>query len=355
MKILTLGLSISSSWGNGHATTYRSLYKGLAERGHELYFLEYDKPWYASNRDFSSAEDYKLLFYASIDGLKRKYENLIKDADVVIVGSYVPEGVAVIDYVNKVANGIKMFYDIDTPITLEKLGHYEFEYLRPEQISLFDVYLSFSGGRALEILAGKYNARMPVPFYCSFDPDNYYPEDMEEKWLMGYLGTYSFDRQPGLDQLLLQSARIYPAGYSVAGPSYPEKVKWPENVQRFEHLPPSEHRKFYCSQRFTLNLTRKAMVALGYSPSVRLFEAAACGTAIVSDWWEGLDELFVPGEEIIIAHTTKDVIEAFDDYDKDKAAKLGLKARKKVIEEHSGYARAGQLEKYISALSRVAV
>jgi spore maturation protein CgeB len=355
MKIITLGLSISSSWGNGHATTFRSLYKGLAERGHELYFLECDKPWYAKNRDFTSAEDYELLFYSGIDALKKDHEKLIRNADVVIVGSYVPEGIEVIEYVNKIAGGIKMFYDIDTPITLEKLAHYEYEYIKPEQIPLFDVYLSFSGGRALEILADKYGARMPQPFYCSFDPENYYPEHQDERWLLGYLGTYSFDRQPGLDQLLIQPARIYPSNYAVAGPSYPKGIKWPDNVQRIEHLPPSAHREFYCSQRFTLNLTRKAMIALGHSPSVRLFEAAACGTAIISDWWEGLDEFFVPGEEIIIASTTKDVIEAFDDYDQEKAEIVGRKARKKVVEKHSGYARAGQLEEYIAALSRVAV
>lgn len=355
MKIVTLGLSISSSWGNGHATTFRSLYKGLEMRGHELYFLERDVPWYSGNRDFSKGEGYELIFYSNLQELKNKYDQLITDADVVIVGSYVPDGVEVIEWVTKTAKGIKIFYDIDTPVTLEKLHKCDYEYLRPEQISLFDAYFSFSGGRTLEILEQEYGAKVAKPFYCSFDPDLYFPTDSDEKWLLGYLGTYSFDRQRGLDQLLLQTSKIYPSEYVVAGPSYPERIKWPDNVQRLEHLPPSEHLDFYCNQRFTLNVTRKAMKSLGHSPSVRLFEAAACGTAIISDWWEGLDELFTPGEEIIIASTTKDVIEAFDDYDREKAKEMGLKAREKVINEHSGYARAGQLEQYVSELTNVPV
>ncbi|MGK7391611.1 MAG: CgeB family protein [Candidatus Cyclobacteriaceae bacterium M2_1C_046] len=356
MKIVTLGLSISSSWGNGHATTFRSLYKGLNMRGHDLYFLEREVPWYAGkNRDFEKGEGYSLIFYSDLQELKEEYEQLISSADVVIVGSYVPDGVEVIDWVSKTAKGLKLFYDIDTPVTLEKLHKCDYEYLRPEQINLFDAYLSFSGGRTLDILEHEYNAKVAKHFYCSFDPDLYYPCDKEEKWILGYLGTYSFDRQPGVDQLLLQPSKIYPQQYVVAGPSYPQRIKWPDNIKRIEHLPPSEHLEFYCSQRFTLNVTRKAMKALGHSPSVRLFEAAACGTAIISDWWEGLDELFIPGEEIIIADTTKDVIEAFDDYDREKAKEMGLKAREKVINEHSGYARAGQLEQYVSELTNVLV
>lgn len=354
MKIVTLGLSISSSWGNGHATTYRSLYKGLVSRGHELYFLERDMPWYAGNRDFSKAEDYELIFYNSLQELE-DHEELIKDADVVIIGSYVPDGIDVINWTVKAAKGLKFFYDIDTPVTLEKLHQFDFEYIRPEQISLFDAYLSFSGGKTLDILKNEYGAKMAKPFYCSFDPDLYYHYDLKEKWLLGYLGTYSFDRQPGVDQLLLQPAKIYPSNYVVAGPSYPERINWPDNVDRINHLPPRKHCEFYSKQRFTLNITRKAMKALGHSPSVRLFEAAACGTPVISDWWEGIDELFTPGEEIIIAHTTKDVIEAFDDYNAEKAREMGLKARKKVINEHSGYARAEQLEEYITELSNVAV
>lgn len=353
MKIVTLGLSISSSWGNGHASTYRSLYKGLIERGHELYFLEKDVPWYANYRDFSETEDYELRFYSTFKNLKDQFESILASADMVIVGSYVPDGVQVIDWVMKHANGIKAFYDIDTPVTLEKLHQYQFEYIRPEQIPLFDLYLSFSGGKTLDILENEYNAKAAKAFYCSFDPELYFPTKCEEKWLLGYLGTYSFDRQPGVDQLLIQPSKIYPENYVVAGPSYPDRIKWPDNVERIEHLAPSKHCKFYCQQRFTLNVTRKAMKALGHSPSVRLFEAAACGTAIISDWWEGLDELFIPGEEIITAHTTKDVIETFDDYDEDRATRIGLKARQKVISEHSGYARAGQLEEYVHELAKI--
>ena len=87
----------------------------------------------------------------------------------------------------------------------------------------------------------------------------------------------------------------------LAGPHYPADISWPSNVQRKEHLPPAEHRKFYNSQQYTLNVTRQDMIKAGYSPSVRLFEAAACGVPIISDYWEGLDSLFKPGSEVLLA------------------------------------------------------
>src|SRR5207253_6090561 len=108
--------------------------------------------------------------------------------------------------------------------------------------------------------------------------------EVPQRWDLGYLGTYSADRQPALDQLMLQPARRWPLGrWVVAGPQYPASLDWPSGVERLEHVSPDQHRGFYSAQRFTLNLTRAAMLRAGYSPSVRLFEAAACGTPIISD------------------------------------------------------------------------
>ncbi len=347
MKITFIGLSLTSSWGNGHATTYRALLKALYRRGHDLSFLEHDKPWYRENRDFATADYCKLRLYSSLDDLHNGYAGVVRDADLVIVGSYVPHGVEVIEWVLQNAKGVKAFYDIDTPVTLDKLRKSDFEYIEPEQIGRLDLYLSFAGGYALKLLRTTYEARNPQPFYCSVDPELYYPEDVEKHFLMGYLGTYSTDRQPALERLMLEAARkLQDYRFVVAGPGYPETISWPPNVQRIHHLPPSRHRAFYNSQQIALNVTREPMVEMGHSPSVRLFEAAACGVPVMSDWWTGLDELFTEGEEIFIARDASESLHVLNEIDDVRLRQVGANARQKVLRHHSSDHRARELEQY---------
>lgn len=348
MKFVVIGLSITSSWGNGHATTYRALLKELSALGHEILFLEKDVPYYASNRDLEKPDFCRLGLFTSTENLKQTFLSEVVEADVVIVGSYVPDGVAVGNWVNKTAKGVTAFYDIDTPVTLAKLERQDHEYLDKELISRYDLYLSFSGGRILDHLENYYNSPCARALYCSVDPALYFPEESEKIWQLGYLGTYSPDRQPTLDELLIKPAAQYEAGkFVVAGPQYPQEIKWPENVERIDHLPPSLHRNFYNSQHFTLNVTREDMIKAGYSPSVRLFEAAACGVPIISDYWDGIESIFEPGSEILIAKNDSQVLEYFMDLNVEDRKKLGERARKKVLENHTAKARAKELENYV--------
>ena len=356
LDIVILGLSLSSSWGNGHATTYRSLVKGLYQEGHSVDFLERDVSWYAENRDLESSPHCSLHFYQNTQELKEEYRRLILNADLVIIGSYLKNGVDIGHWVGEQALGVTAFYDIDTPVTMDKLANEDYEYIEPELIPKFDLYLSFSGGSILQKLEQEYGANKAKPFYCSVDPDLYYPEERNMQWQLGYLGTYSDDRQPTLDELLIQTAEKRESGsFVVAGPQYPSTIKWPENVKRIEHLPPDKHRKFYNRQGFTLNVTRAAMIDAGFSPSVRLFEAAACATPIISDFWEGLDKLFEPGHEILIARSTQDVLHYLKEYSEKERKLMGKRARKKVLNEHSSRERAKQLIGYIEELKEVVV
>lgn len=347
LNITILGLSITSSWGNGHATTFRGLVRELAKKGHTVTFLERDVPWYASNRDEPAPPYCKTILYSSLDELKELYNNYIQDADLVVVGSYVPEGVAVGQYVVDHANGVTAFYDIDTPVTLAKLEREDYEYLHPDLIAQYDMYLSFTGGPTLQRLEEVFGSPMARPFYCSFDPELYYPEAQPQKWDLGYLGTYSDDRQPPLQKLMLDAASELKEGkFVVAGPQYPATIQWGQNVERIEHLPPAEHRAFYCSQRFTMNITRADMIRAGYSPSVRLFEAAACGTPIISDYWEGIETIFEPGKEILIAHTAQDTLHYLQNISEEERKKIGERARRKVMAQHTAAHRATELENY---------
>ncbi len=347
-NLVILGLSLSSSWGNGHATTYRALVRALAARGHRILFLEREQPWYAANRDLPNPDFCRLEFYESLAGLAR-WRAEIAAADAVIVGSYVPDGIAVGRFVQDEAGGLRLFYDIDTPVTLARLAEGACEYVSPELIRGFDVYLSFSAGPALETLARRYGVPKAVPFYCSVDPDLYRPVRRPRRYDLSYLGTYSDDRQPGLDRLLFAAARRLPEQrFIVAGSQYPDSIRWPRNVWYVEHVPPAEHAAFYRSSRFTLNLTRGDMMRLGFSPSVRLFEAAACGTPIISDVWDGLDSLFVPEREIALARATEDVVDVLTRWPERRRLQMARRARARVLAEHTAAHRALELERLLA-------
>jgi spore maturation protein CgeB len=343
VKLVVLGLSLSSSWGNGHATTYRALLKAFAARGHEVLFLERDVPWYAKQRDLADPDWCSLCFYADVNDLAR-FTPEIADADAVIVGSYVPDGVAVGLFVQETAR-LTAFYDIDTPVTLAKLARGDFEYLSPDLIPGYDLYLSFTGGPTLTRLEREFGSPAARALYCSVDADAYRPADVLKRWDLSYLGTYSPDRQPTLERLLIEPARARPdLRFVVAGPQYPADIDWPENVERIDHLAPADHAAFYTASRWTLNVTRADMIAAGWSPSVRLFEAAACATPIISDVWDGLGTLFEPGREIILARGPGDVIAALENGD---APAIGEAARARALAAHTATHRAAELERYL--------
>jgi spore maturation protein CgeB len=348
MKFVIIGLSVTSSWGNGHATTYRALLKELAKLGHDILFLEKDVPWYAPHRDMPNPDFCRLGLYKTNDELWNGYAQEVAGADVVIVGSYVQQGVEVGEWVVKTAKGVKAFYDIDTPVTLAKLERNDYEYITPELIAKYDVYLSFTGGPLLQHLENHYGSPAARALYCSVDPENYYPEDKDKKWELGYLGTFSTDRQPTVNLLLNETARAYSKGnFVVAGPQYPQDINWPQNVERIEHLPPALHRDFYNTQKYTLNVTREDMIKAGYSPSVRLFEAAACGVPIISDYWDGLTSVFEEGTEILIARSTHDVLNYLNNISGERRKEIGENARQKVLHYHTAKARALELENYM--------
>ena len=349
LDILVLGLSITSSWGNGHAVTWRGLVRELAARGHRVTFLERDVPWYAEHRDMPHPPWGSTRLYDDVDALERCFLPAIAAADVVLVGSYVPDGARVLELVLEHARGVRAFYDIDTPVTLAGLERGECAYLDASAIPRLDLYLSFTGGPTLARIERDFGARRARALYCSVDPAVYRPLPREHTFALGYVGTYSPDRQPRVEALLDRVARARPdRRFVVAGAQYPVELAWAPNVTRLAHVAPDGHAELYARQRLTLNVTRYDMRRAGHSPSIRLFEAAACGTAIVSDRWEGLDRLFVPGEEILLADTTEDVLAILEAYDDAALARIGAAARRKVLSAHTASHRVLELERHLA-------
>ncbi|CDX19989.1 glycosyltransferase [Mesorhizobium sp. LCM 4577] len=340
LDIVFLGLSLSSSWGNGHATTFRGLLRALNKLGHRVTFLERDVPWYARHRDLRDPDFCDLRYYETVGELRRNHERDLRLADVVVIGSFVPEGKAIIDDLASLCTGQFCFYDIDTPVTLARVAEDSCDYLARRQIPYFDVYFSFTGGPTLERLKLEFGARRAEPLYCSVDPERHHRIGSKIEWDLGYLGTYSTDRQPMLEALLVEPARRLPQRkFVVAGSQYPSEIAWPSNVERIEHLPPADHAAFYSKQRYTLNLTRTSMIAAGWSPSVRLFEAAACRTPIISDRWPGLENFF-PASAIRTAASAEDVTEILLGQSDRARLNMARQACSLVLGGHTGDARA---------------
>lgn len=353
MKIVIFGLSITSSWGNGHATTFRALARALHDRGHRIVFFERDVEWYASNRDMPNPSFCEVRLFNDWYQVRNSALREAAESDVVMVGSYFPDGLQAIDDLSEIAGPVKTFYDIDTPITVSQLRESSrTEYLRADQVPAFDVYFSFTGGPMLHDIESQLGARRAVPLYCSFDPDEYRRFDVNKRFAcdLSYMGTYAPDRQPKIDELLCEPARrLSSLSFLVAGPQYPKSVRWPANVKRITHLNPRWHARFYSSSRFTLNVTRRDMVRAGYSPSVRLFEAAACGATIISDNWPGLETFFTPGAEILLPTSTEDVADLLSSMPSSEIRRIGDRAQARVLEEHTSARRAQEFEKYVSS------
>ncbi len=348
MKISVFGLTISSSWGNGHATPWRAILRALARRGCQVTFYEKDVEFYALRRDLASPEYCRLVFYQDWDTIRTTAVAEARSADAVIVTSYCPEGARIADEVLELGRPLRVYYDMDTPVTLKSLAAGPVDYLRRSQMAQFDLYLSFVGGPLLRALEEEYGVRRARPLYGCVDPATYRRVASlgEFECDLSYMGTYAPDRQEKLDALFLEPARRLPERqFVLAGTLYPWQWVWPENVRRFDHIGPREHPAFYSSSRMTLNLTRGEMARWGYCPSGRFFEAAACGTPLLSDRWNGLETFFTAGEEIWVVDSAAEVQAALGAADSDLHRVAG-RARERTLQEHSGDTRAEQLLGY---------
>ncbi len=350
LRFVVFGLSMSSSWGNGHATLWRGLCRALHEQGHRIVFFERDLPYYAQHRDFSAVDYCELVLYEQWSDVAQRAARELDSADVGMVTSYCPDAAPASDLLLGSKAALKAFYDLDTPITLACLDQDGCcPYIGERGLCDFDLVLSFTGGRALSALRTRLGARLALPLYGSVDPDAHAPArcSSSERAALSYLGTYAADRAPAMDELFFEPARRLPErSFLVGGSLYPQDFAWHDNVRYLGHVAPAEHARFFRNSLFTLNLTRKAMKDYGFCPSGRLFEAAACGTAMLSDSWEGLDSFFEPEREIIIVRHAQDVLRALSLAESD-AARLGRAARARALEAHSANARARELLEHV--------
>lgn len=354
MKLTVFGLSISSAWGNGHATLLRGLFRSLHAEGHEVHFFERDTAYYAAYRDAPTLPYVDIHLYSEWTESLPLVKRVLAGSDVAMVTSYCPDGAAACEVVLDANRDCSVFYDLDTPVTLSQLakGHVP-PYLPIEGLSGFDLVLSYTGGEAIDQLSGRLGARNVASLYGWVDPESYSrvracPEFSSD---LSYLGTYAKDRQNSLEELLINPARQLPdCRFVIAGAMYPQPERWPSTIRHYAHIAPPQHSSFYSSSPLTLSVTRGTMAAMGYCPSGRLFEASACGTAVLSDWWKGLDSFFTPGEEILIARSTSEAIAALTT-DSQLLAQVGARAKQRTLDCHTATHRARRLMELIEQSS----
>ena len=346
MRIVIFGLTVSSSWGNGHATIWRGLCGALSRQKHRVTFFEKDVSYYAAHRDLPKPQGYELVLYRNWDDIRPLAASAAGEADLAIVTSYCPDARPASDLILESRRAIRIFYDLDTPVTLERLrGGEDVEYLPTYGLEPFDLVLSYTGGAALDELGARLHARKVAPLYGSVDPALHYPVRTRERYdcNLSYLGTYAADRQSMLEELFVKPAQRRPEKkFVIGGAQYPDEFPWRPNIWFVRHVPPPEHAAFYCSSDLTLSVTRAAMAEMGYCPSGRLFEATACGTAVVSDTWEGLDRFFEPGREILVANSAEDVEQALD-LPREELRSLAMAARERTLAEHTAEHRSAEL------------
>ncbi|ETR79254.1 glycosyltransferase [Afipia sp. P52-10] len=346
MRFTIFGLTISSSWGNGHATLWRGLCKALAALGHSVTFYERDVPYYADTRDLDSLAKGELKLYRAWETIAAQARDDIENSDVAIVTSYCPDALHASDSILSQSRALRVFYDLDTPVTLAHLdADSEVPYIGPSGLSGFDLVLSYSGGHSLQLFKSRLGARRAAPLYGHVDPDLHRPSPPMPQFAadLSYLGTYAKDRQQTLEALFIEPAGCQPdRRFLIGGAQYPNDFPWTSNIYFVRHLPPAAHPAFFCSSRLTLNVTRKPMAESGWCPSGRLFEAAACGAPVVSDAWDGIDTFFAPGQDIIVARNTRDILAALELSDAELTA-MARRARERTLAQHSSSVRAREL------------
>jgi spore maturation protein CgeB len=351
MKLVIFGLSVSSSWGNGHATLWRGLCASLARRGHQVVFFERDVPYYAATRDIFELPNGKLILYRSWQETIAAALQHLSDCDVAMVTSYCPDAIAATELVLNSRASVRCFYDLDSPVTIDSLERgLPVDYIGGSGLRHFDLVLSYAGGEVLNQMKSRLGAQVVATLFGSADPELHHPETPDDRYRadLSYLGTRAVDRDQALRALFFEPAKQFPQRrFMIGGAMYDGSFPWQPNVNLVSHVPCEAHAAFYCSAKLNLNITRRPMAENGYCPSGRLFEAAACGAAILSDNWAGLNTFFEPGREILVANGTEDAIAALE-RSPEELAKIGRRARERTLQEHTADVRAREFENILN-------
>lgn len=349
LDFVFIGRSILSSFNNPQAELYRALVGELAHHGHRTVFLEQDDPSNRKQRDMLRSPYCEVWTYPDVDTLLDQYVEALQAADVVLLGNGVEGSSRIANWIAAEARCVKIYYDTDLARTFDHLDGIstQTDCLDEEDLSVFDLFLSTTGGNALNRVRKEFACPNVYPLYECIDPYFYYRTDVVKQYDLGFIGNFKNERDQQLNELLLQPALRTPNRHFVlAGGNYPDNFNWPDNLRHVEHLPETNHVSFYNRQFCTLVLARPDRARLGHTPSKRLLVAAACGVPILSDQWSGLETFFEPNRDLYIVSDCHSVLESLYHVSREDRSKLGERARERVLAEHTTRRRTEEFLNY---------
>ncbi len=347
MNIAFFGSSLVSAYWNGAATYYRGIIRALHQRGHRTTFYEPDAYDRQQHRDIADPDYARVVVYSADEAGVHHALAAARGADMVVKAS----GVGVFDALLEAAvldlqtaRTLVAFWDVDAPATLDRLQADPadpFAALIPR----YDLILTYGGGDAVVNAYTRRGVRRCVPIYNALDPDTHHPAAPDPRFAadLGFLGNRLPDREARVEQFFFHVAELLPQHCFLLGGNGWADKRLPANVNYIGHLYTTDHNAFNSTPLAVLNISRESMARYGYSPATRVFEAAGAAACLITDYWEGIEQFFTPGVELLVARSGDEVAAIVRDLSPARARAIGQAAYRRALAEHTYAHRATQL------------
>jgi spore maturation protein CgeB len=354
LRFAFFGSSLVSAYWNGACTYYRGLLRCLHERGHEIDFHEPIAYGRQEHRDIEDPEYARVTIYPAdceeqvldaVDAARRRAPDVVVKCSGVGVFDELLE-----DALLDLGAPVTIHWDVDAPATLARMEQDPDDPLR-RRIADFDLVVTSGGGVPVVRPSGGVGARDCIPVPNALDPTTHHPVKPrpELRSDLAFLGNRLPDREARVEDFFFGAAAAAPERSFLLGGS-----GWDDRVQRaaggvryLGHVSTRDHNALNCSALSVLNVSRESMAANGFSPATRVFEAAGAGACLITDEWEGIDEVLEPGREVLVACDGAHVAELLAGLDSRRAQEIGRAARARVLAKHTYAHRARQVEEIL--------
>jgi spore maturation protein CgeB len=345
VRVAMFGSSLVSAYWNGAATYYRGILQALHERGFEIDFYEPDAYRRQEHRDIADPPYASVNIYrATPDGAAQALERA-RHADILIKASGIGAQDEFLESAVPAAaraHTLSVFWDVDAPATLERMRGDPGDPFR-QSLRAFDLVLTYGGGQPVIDEYVGFGARRCVPIYNALDPATHHPVARDQRFAgdLGFLGNRLPDREARVREFFLGPAsRMSQCRFVLGGSGWEQGIELPGNLSYVGHVYTRDHNAFNCSPRAVLNINRDSMVATGFSPPTRVFEAAGAGACLLCDAWEGIEQFLEPDREVLCVRSGAEVEATLAGLSEPRARSIGEAARRRVLSEHTYAHRA---------------
>ena len=355
MHLTFFGSSLVSSYWNGAATYYRGLIRALHGLGHRVTFCEPDAYRRQENRDLAEDPPYaRVVVYRSESERDRLVERAFAESDWVVKCSGVGVWDAELEEAVALRSGGRVrtaFLDVDAPATLGRMAADAGDPFR-SLVPRFDHVLTYGGGPPVAEAYARWGAKACTPIYNALDPDEHRPPDERgaPEFDLLFMGNRLPDREARVGEFFFRAAALCPEHrFLLGGEGWGDRAAVPPNVTSLGHVPTARHNEVNASARLVLNVHRASMVENGWSPATRMFEAAGAASCQVTDAWEGIEDFFAPGAEILVAASAEEVAKLVRSVDALRAREIGEAGRRRALADHTYAQRARTLDAILRA------